>query len=122
MTRRPPRSTRTDTLFPYTTLFRSRLCNPLSVLCVFLRASDQRMGDVVFDRSARTALSCRRPTLATASARRTARHDPLGSDGCGGRCSPYPGLSAAAGGPASCGGGTEEIGRASCRDRVCQYV
>src|SRR3546814_17925343 len=25
MTRRPPRSTRTDTLFPYTTLFRSQL-------------------------------------------------------------------------------------------------
>src|SRR3546814_6298711 len=25
MTRRPPRSTRTDTLFPYTTLFRSRI-------------------------------------------------------------------------------------------------
>src|SRR3546814_4782233 len=27
MVRRPPRSTRTDTLFPYTTLFRSGLCN-----------------------------------------------------------------------------------------------
>src|SRR3546814_5463096 len=26
MIRRPPRSTRTDTLFPYTTLFRSGLC------------------------------------------------------------------------------------------------
>src|SRR3546814_3782078 len=26
MIRRPPRSTRTDTLFPYTTLFRSRAC------------------------------------------------------------------------------------------------
>src|SRR3546814_4224339 len=26
MTRRPPRSTRTDTLFPYTTLFRSLFC------------------------------------------------------------------------------------------------
>src|SRR3546814_4548600 len=26
MIRRPPRSTRTDTLFPYTTLFRSRPC------------------------------------------------------------------------------------------------
>src|SRR3546814_17552403 len=26
MKRRPPRSTRTDTLFPYTTLFRSRVC------------------------------------------------------------------------------------------------
>src|SRR3546814_4450591 len=32
MIRRPPRSTRTDTLFPYTTLFRSRepaLCGPV---------------------------------------------------------------------------------------------
>src|SRR3546814_19078118 len=29
MIRRPPRSTRTDTLFPYTTLFRSPLPEPL---------------------------------------------------------------------------------------------
>src|SRR3546814_3200453 len=29
MIRRPPRSTRTDTLFPYPTLFRSRAGNPL---------------------------------------------------------------------------------------------
>src|SRR3546814_20282623 len=29
MNRRPPRSTRTDTLFPYTTLFRSRLVDRL---------------------------------------------------------------------------------------------
>src|SRR3546814_8627570 len=28
MIRRPPRSTRTDTLFPYTTLFRSRRARP----------------------------------------------------------------------------------------------
>src|SRR3546814_13078758 len=28
MIRRPPRSTRTDTLFPYTTLFRSSVCIP----------------------------------------------------------------------------------------------
>src|SRR3546814_2292774 len=28
MIRRPPRSTRTDTLFPYTTLFRSRVAKP----------------------------------------------------------------------------------------------
>src|SRR3546814_14320803 len=27
MIRRPPRSTRTDTLFPYTTLFRSQICD-----------------------------------------------------------------------------------------------
>src|SRR3546814_5659781 len=32
MIRRPPRSTRTDTLFPYTTLFRS----PVGILCVCL--------------------------------------------------------------------------------------
>src|SRR3546814_12332819 len=29
MIRRPPRSTRTDTLFPYTTLFRSLVLNPM---------------------------------------------------------------------------------------------
>src|SRR3546814_6628709 len=29
MIRRPPRSTRTDTLFPYTTLFRSQLLKPV---------------------------------------------------------------------------------------------
>src|SRR3546814_7727590 len=29
MIRRPPRSTRTDTLFPYTTLFRSPAANPV---------------------------------------------------------------------------------------------
>src|SRR3546814_8788069 len=33
MIRRPPRSTRTDTLFPYTTLFRSR-CMPFWKPCV----------------------------------------------------------------------------------------
>src|SRR3546814_14397901 len=32
MIRRPPRSTRTDTLFPYTTLFRSVLRGPQSTL------------------------------------------------------------------------------------------
>src|SRR3546814_12730257 len=32
MIRRPPRSTRTDTLFPYTTLFRSRQLDPMHVL------------------------------------------------------------------------------------------
>src|SRR3546814_14520971 len=32
MIRRPPRSTRTDTLFPFTTLFRSRPVQPLRLL------------------------------------------------------------------------------------------
>src|SRR3546814_9481390 len=32
MIRRPPRSTRTDTLFPYTTLFRSFVTRPLTII------------------------------------------------------------------------------------------
>src|SRR3546814_2604753 len=39
MIRRPPRSTRTDTLFPYTTLFRSTLADGLNQLPQF-RGSD----------------------------------------------------------------------------------
>src|SRR3546814_8560298 len=37
MVRRPPRSTRTDTLFPYTTLFRSDLM--IWLVCVFVLAN-----------------------------------------------------------------------------------
>src|SRR3546814_8831582 len=44
MIRSPPRSTRTDTLFPYTTLFRSELLEHLDVL-IFGRSS--RPGRVV---------------------------------------------------------------------------
>src|SRR3546814_6226971 len=38
MIRRPPRSTRTDTLFPYTTLFRSRSEGVASVAICFIHA------------------------------------------------------------------------------------
>src|SRR3546814_3285364 len=37
MSRRPPRSTRTDTLFPYTTLFRSSLAEEQDALPAFRR-------------------------------------------------------------------------------------
>src|SRR3546814_6536331 len=37
MTRRPPRSTRTDTLFPYTTLFRSPSAGPAALLAGQMR-------------------------------------------------------------------------------------
>src|SRR3546814_12419560 len=55
MIRRPPRSTRTDTLFPYTTLFRSRI-EPadaqelaLAEIAADLHAGDalERFGDVL---------------------------------------------------------------------------
>src|SRR3546814_7644300 len=46
--RRPPRSTRTDTLFPYTTLFRSSLrwCRP-AWSAITARATDARAEDVI---------------------------------------------------------------------------
>src|SRR3546814_14376096 len=45
MIRRPPRSTRTDTLFPYTTLFRSRFLHRRDlVLGLALPAGDDRTG------------------------------------------------------------------------------
>src|SRR3546814_1173659 len=47
MIRRPPRSTRTDTLFPYTTLFRSRRRRAqLDVICPTARVDDQIRDDV----------------------------------------------------------------------------
>src|SRR3546814_15236672 len=48
MIRRPPRSTRTDTLFPYTTLFRSEL--PLADLVTPARHAARREADDRHDR------------------------------------------------------------------------
>src|SRR3546814_7089528 len=42
MIRRPPRSTRTDTLFPYTTLFRSQLSAGGGDLAVAVQQEDAR--------------------------------------------------------------------------------
>src|SRR3546814_17357109 len=64
MIRRPPRSTRTDTLFPYTTLFRS---NGLSTWktpghaphLTALRPPAERL-DAVFDTLARERIACPR--------------------------------------------------------------
>src|SRR3546814_12988415 len=58
MIRRPPRSTRTDTLFPYTTLFRARQpggdrgqyvleCRQFSALALHQRKAEQRQVAVI---------------------------------------------------------------------------
>src|SRR3546814_2979036 len=52
MIRRPPRSTRTDTLFPYTTLFRSRLLAQFLKVRLFRfryddRSTEQRVAQAV---------------------------------------------------------------------------
>src|SRR3546814_6273521 len=57
MIRRPPRSTRTDTLFPYTTLFRSSRMNVGQVLEVHLGWAAKGVGHRIADmlRDERTA-------------------------------------------------------------------
>src|SRR3546814_12196110 len=96
MIRRPPRSTRTDTLFPYTTLFRS------AELCGADR-DDPAHGNL--------------PRVRLDSVEPAADRRGLGmSVEPGTRASQTrdrrSAMSAAA---------TVKIGRASCRERVCQY-
>src|SRR3546814_12922627 len=50
MIRRPPRSTRTDTLFPYTTLFRSEQCPAHGTLCEAWCRSILRRGAAALER------------------------------------------------------------------------
>src|SRR3546814_1834088 len=78
MIRRPPRSTRTDTLFPYTTLFRSR--NPADgrAALVARRGAARRYhgGDRTDSRRTRTADPLRQPRPRRGrSARDTDRRD-----------------------------------------------
>src|SRR3546814_17494019 len=103
MIRRPPRSTRTDTLFPYTTLFRSEGPTPGPYGLSNLHARLGRMvpGHALLHDSGRPgepgALSLPHGPgcLASGHAAGDARSAPLQPD---------------------------KIGRESCRERVCQYV
>src|SRR3546814_19359799 len=99
MIRRPPRSTRTDTLFPYTTLFRS---------------ATERRGPIIVVRHIIDvdAEGDRRVANRDDIARAEIETGPFGQDDRVGdvECL-LAGLHHAA-----------EIGRASCRERVCQYV
>src|SRR3546814_4704675 len=53
MIRRPPRSTRTDTLFPYTTLFRSPIAGETTALILSRRSDGMREASSTHSRSAR---------------------------------------------------------------------
>src|SRR3546814_17267304 len=100
MIRRPPRSTRTDTLFPYTTLFRSVL-------------GDARMQ--VGDRVAVQGLSADHDLEAVVVGRVVAARDRDAAAGVeveGAEVHHRRGRQADV---------DDEIGRASCRERVCQY-
>src|SRR3546814_16752191 len=104
MLRRPPRSTRTDTLFPYTTLFRSRDDARGILTCGDHAATD------FFRRVAGDALTARiHPIVAKAtdSVGVTQKYKSFTSGSAGGELGGLLGA---------------QIGRASCRERVCQYV
>src|SRR3546814_12057441 len=109
MIRRPPRSTRTDTLFPYTTLFRS------AEDLIFDRRKEgydplQAFMALFEGRSAATSEKrARAEDVETRLKERIIDGDRQGlEDDLNEALEKHPPL--------------DESGRASCRERVCQYV
>src|SRR3546814_18793390 len=113
MIRRPPRSTRTDTLFPYTTLFRSFL-RPLSSVQE-VETSDAL---ITFLSPVATLPSFLAP-LAPAGLCRVPEMPPASGSGAFRTLRGRLSLSRSAAASASA---ARQIGRASGRERVCQYV
>src|SRR3546814_6892161 len=68
MIRRPPRSTRTDTLFPYTTLFRSTALGSCECSVCYQYKSRHREGHGCADRCRR------RPTRSNSTSSRSEEH------------------------------------------------
>src|SRR3546814_15565876 len=113
MIRRPPRSTRTDTLFPYTTLFRS--VGVVIALREEYAAEQQRGID-----GRQFGLAAPRPVLIVEEMIEKAFVP--GHAGGGGSLRGGP-VEVQAVARAQRGlGARHKIGRASCRERVCQYV
>src|SRR3546814_16500761 len=108
MIRRPPKSTRTDTLFPYTTLFRSLHRRAGAARCGAREHHPLRVSITAHREFGRLARVAEHRLIA------------LGRD----LEAPMP---RRGGGPLQFGRGQRrradvEIGRASCRERVWQYV
>src|SRR3546814_20891191 len=111
MIRRPPRSTRTDTLFPYTTLFRSKRNNVYPfranldpVEAARMRRPEPPRANYVFWGGDVSLAWAKQPMLAGGF---TINCDIIVPDKATG---------------ALVATGSNQIGRASCRERVCQYV
>src|SRR3546814_18309558 len=74
MIRRPPRSTRTDTLFPYTTLFRSACDTGLSMCLTFVTGPATRRH--CFCRPCQGTMPCCRPSCASHSSQNASAAPP----------------------------------------------
>src|SRR3546814_14046147 len=110
MVRQPPRSTRTATLFPYTTLFRSRIQKFLATLGVASRREIERMideGRIIVNGQPAVA---GQQIDASDSVRIDGRPIAMQRKAEPARVLIYKKRTG------------EQIGRASCRERVCQYV
>src|SRR3546814_15526864 len=118
MIRRPPRSTRTDTLFPYTTLFRSSATHSRqrAVRLTHRAKRTAARSDPIAEQRRRSAVSrigqdlegarrivCRIETISEFEGQ--VQFLGIGNDNDSGFGAP-----------------SFEIGRASCGERVCQYV
>src|SRR3546814_11404097 len=115
MIRRPPRSTRTDTPFPYTTLFRSSPIEDLRWLEYGQRLAWQRRNVLAGEGDdASVGQRLYRQALAGGA---QALGRPIGALEAGRRADllvldpEHPAVAT-----------LPKVGRASCRERVCQYV
>src|SRR3546814_16405782 len=134
MIRRPPRSTRTDTLFPYTTLVRSALGRyPLRKWlvdarrrrdCPHERGADQRSRHSYPVRRCRHLFRSDDPQMARHGQRHLAAQKGLERRAF--NLTHHPVRAELVEACPRTGGGRTvhiyEIGRASCRERVCQQV
>src|SRR3546814_17168504 len=107
MIRLPPRSTRTDTLFPYTTLFRSAAHLEFARRAIGADFAGIGIGDPKLHAPKRRTHRAVEPVGQFARIPIAAvRADRLGHSDCGGIARRR----------------LAQIGRASCRERVCPYV
>src|SRR3546814_11070076 len=115
MIRRPPRSTRTDTLFPYTTLFRSAQNNNTSRIRLAYFGGRPVVETEFAAFVDQTDLWSK---IETAAAEIGAVVDVMDTRPRVEHYSPGPNRMPSPGSKPD----PEQIGRASCRGRVCQYV
>src|SRR3546814_13702449 len=126
MIRRPPRSTRTDTLFPYTTLFRSDAGTQRGDQGADLRGREHAVEARALDVEDFSAQRQHRLVLAVAALLgRAAGRVTLDDEQLAERRVLFLAVGELAGqaGDVECAlAPGQEIGRASCRERVCEYV